>query len=245
MYMEARFVLTVVDRLLQFVPFSPNHKCLLNTLLAFQAESMVSRVALVGASNLVSFERQPWETCTCQEPCKIRSHSPQVPTDIVYKSFAMGGARFEHPNYEKDARKLFEDALMFSPHMVVMFHDVVMNSLTLPPHAPPNSQTLTPPQVMEHLKKLQRNCPGRFVVVLVRRKKEDAHKLPPGTNRRKGDKPRLFENNLDKQMNDLIKTQFEFFDLNLSNASFKMNDPAHQTADSMKMSVGKIVKFYG
>ena len=206
---------------------------------------MVSRVALVGASNLVSFERQPWESCNCEGPCNIRAHCPQVPHHIVYKNFAEGGARFNHPNNEKNLEKLFTDALKFRPHTLVIYFDAIMNSLTLPPHAPPNCLPLTPRVVIRKLLRMQRNCPGRFVVVLCRRKKEDAFKLPHNTNRKKGDPERLFSSNLDKEINDMIKQNFEYFDLNLSNSSFVPFDPAHQTADSLKMSIGKIVKFYG
>ena len=152
---------------------------------ALQVKSMVSRVALVGASNLVSFERQPWVACNCEEPCKNRAHRPQVPHDVVYKIFAKGGARFNHYDKKKDLEILFKDALTFRPHTLVIYYDALMNSFTLPPHAPPNSSTLTPHRVIEKLLKMQRNCPGRFVVVLCRRK-QDACKLPFDTNRKKG-----------------------------------------------------------
>ena len=58
------------------------------------------------------------------------------------------------------------------------------------------------------------------------------------------DPERLFSSNLDKEIKDLIKQHFEYFDLHLSNSSFMPFDPAHQTADSLKMCIGKIVKFY-
>ena len=206
---------------------------------------MVSRVALVGASNLVSFERQPWVTCTCLEPCRNRRHCPQVPPQIVYKNFAASGARFQHPDPAKNLFNIFNDALSFRPHTVVVYHDCIMNSLTLPPHAPSNASVLTPNEIINHLQVLQELCRPSQFVVLVRRKKEDSIKLPPDTNRKVGDIARTFESDLDLRMNALLRQNFEYFDLNLSNSSFKINDPAHQTVDSLKMSIGKIVRFYG
>ena len=132
---------------------------------------MVSRVALVGASNLVSFERQPWEACNCEEPRKNKAHCPQVPHHIVYKTFGEGGARFNHHQEKKDLEKLFTDALTFRPHTHVIYYEASMNSFTLSPHAHPNCSTITPRQKIPRLLRLQRNCLGRFVVVLCRRKK--------------------------------------------------------------------------
>ena len=98
---------------------------------------MVSRVALVGASNLVSFERQWWETYTCLEPCRNRRNCPQFPYQIVYKNFAASGARFQHPDPAKNLLNIFYDPLSFRPHTEGVYHDCIMNSSTLPPHATP------------------------------------------------------------------------------------------------------------
>ena len=159
----------------------------------------------------------------CQEPCKNKAHCPQIPHDVVYKTYAAGGARFNHPDKTKDLEKLFKDALSFRPHTLVIYFDAIMNSLTLPPHAPPNASTLTPEEVLQKLLLLQRECRGRFIVVLCRRKLEDAIKLQRETNRKKGDPERLFRSNLDNDMNVLIKQHFQYFDLKLSNSSFKTN----------------------
>ena len=164
---------------------------------------MVSRVALVGASNLVSFERQWWETYTCLEPCRNRRHYPQFPYQIVYKKFAASGARFQHPDPAKNLLNIFYDVLSFRPHTEVVYHDCIMSSLTLPPHATPNASVITPNEVINEIQVLQElSRPSQFVV-LVRRKKEDSAKLTPNTNRKVGDMARSFESDLDFRINAL------------------------------------------
>lgn len=206
---------------------------------------MVTRIALVGASNLVSFERQPWVPCTCNPlPCKFPSHCPQVPDDVVYKTFAESGARFQHRLLAKDCKTLFHQAEYFFPKTIIIYHDVIMNSLTLPDHAPPHAKVMTPAEVLGELKLLEIQCKADFVVVLVRRKREDRVKINDGSGRNKGDQPNQFESDLDVEMNKLLKANFAFYDLGLSNASFLPNDSAHQTEVSLKMSISKLVKFY-
>ena len=79
-----------------------------------------------------------------------------------------------------------------------------MNSLPLPPHATPNASVITPNEVINEIQVLQElRRPSQFVVVLVRRKKEDSVKLPPNTNRKVGDIARSFESDLDFRMNAL------------------------------------------
>ena len=79
-----------------------------------------------------------------------------------------------------------------------------MNSLPLPPHATPKASVITPNEVINEIQVLQELCrPSQFVVVLVRRKKEDSVKLPPNTNRKVGDIARSFESDLDFRMNAL------------------------------------------
>ena len=207
---------------------------------------MATRVAIVGASNLVSFERQPSIACTCNGKCNNKKHGPQVPGNVQFKLFAKGGAKFNHPNREKNADKLFNDALSFNPSTVIIFHDIIMNSLTLPPNLENKSlPVMSPDQVKSALKDLEKKCPCRFVVILVRRRKEDERKLPLGTSRNSGDQPRQFSCDLDVRMNRVLKDNFKYFDLHLSNSSFKINDSAHQTSDSLKQTVGKIVRYFG
>lgn len=206
---------------------------------------MVTRIALVGASNLVSFERQPWIPCVCSQPCRNIYHSPQVPDHIVYKTFGNGGAKFNHPDHTKNAVHLFQEAMAFRPKTIVIYHDIIMNSLTLPDWAPPNAIAMSPEEVLIELKMLQNMCDCEFIVTLVRRRVEDNVKLPCNTSRNKGDKPLQFLDNLDTQMNQLLKENFRYINIGLSNASFKPDDPAHQTPDSLKMGITKIVRFYG
>ena len=204
---------------------------------------MVTRIALIGASNLVSFESQQWVACTCEATCKVKEHSPQVPADIVYKIYAAGGAKFRHPKPDKNAAIMFHTAIEeFKPNVVVFYHDIIMNSLCLSPFAPPNATVLTPQQVYEDLRVLERDCPCHFAVILCRRRKEDAIKITPSN---KADGDQQFESTIDLEMNRFLKDHFNYLNLKLTNSSFNVNDAAHQTVDSLKMSIQKIVKFYG
>ena len=121
---------------------------------------MVSRIALVGASHLVSFERQPWESCLCLEPCRDHSHCPQVQNHAVYKTFATSGATFDNPFKEKNFQLVLQDARKFRLHVLVLFHDAIMNSLTLPNHAPANAKSLTPTEVINRIRILEDTCPA-------------------------------------------------------------------------------------
>ena len=132
---------------------------------------MVTRIALIGASNLVSFESEQWVACTCEATFKVKEHSPQVPNDIVYKVFAAGGAKFRHHKHQTNAANMFTKAVEeFKPHVVVLYHDITMKSLTLSSFAPPNATVLTPQRVYEDLRVLERDCPGHFGVILCRRR---------------------------------------------------------------------------
>ena len=93
---------------------------------------------------------------------------------VFYKQFAASGARFQHPKPAKNLKTISNNALSFRPHTLV-YHDCIMNSLTLLP--PPNTSILTPNRVSNELQNLRELYPTQFVV-LVRRKKEGTVNLP-------------------------------------------------------------------
>ena len=77
---------------------------------------MATRIPIVGASNLVSFEKQPLINCTCNGKCNNKNYGPQMQGNVQFKLFAKEGAKLNHPNREKNADKLFNDALSFNPN---------------------------------------------------------------------------------------------------------------------------------
>ena len=97
----------------------------------------------------------------------------------------------------------------------------------MPPHIEnKSSPVMSPAPVENSLKDLEKKCPCRFVVILVRRRKEDEKKFLLGTSRNSGDRPRQINCDLDVQMNRVLKDNFKYFDLHLSNSSFKNKDSA-------------------
>ena len=108
---------------------------------------------------------------------------------------------------------------------------------------PPDASILTSNQVLNELQNLQEFRPTQLVV-LVRQKKEDGQ-ASPDTNRKVGDTSRSFESVLHFCMKDLLRQHLECSDFKLSDCYFKSKDPAHQTIDFLKMSISKIVRFYG
>ena len=70
-------------------------------------------VVIVGASNLVSIQRQPLVACDCStSECTARDqHITGIPPHVSFKIIAQPGAKFEHKNPEKDAYNMFRTTL--------------------------------------------------------------------------------------------------------------------------------------
>ena len=61
------------------------------------------------------------------------SHWTGTPPHIDFKIFAKQGAKFNHINWEKEAKNLFQQALNSNSSTIVLNMDVIMNSLTVAP----------------------------------------------------------------------------------------------------------------
>ena len=84
----------------------------------------------------------------------------------------------------------------------------------MPPHLENESlPVMSRDQVKISLKDLEKKYPCRFVVILVRKRKEDKKKLPLGTSRKPGDRPRQFICDLDVQNNRVLEDNFKYLHL--------------------------------
>ena len=165
---------------------------------------MVYNVALVGASNLVHFKRQCWQRYTCLNICQVLEHASTFPKDIHYKIFARGSAKLGHPKPEKKWATLIKEAVEWGPNVIVNYHDIISNSLTLPPFLKETSKnTPLKAEVFNNFNSLQREFKQNFVFVLTRRRTEDNFKLAANTSRPKEDQPLEFQSNLDIRMNKI------------------------------------------
>ena len=206
-----------------------------------------SSLVIVGASNLV-YNKKPLVACNCEtsECHRKDEHLTNIPPDASFTIIARPGAKFGHKNQDKCAENLFKKALALSPRTIVFYMDILMNSVTSPPWQP-NSPVLTPEKVLRKLFTLERKANAKdcnFVLVLCRRKRSDRQKLPPSTSRHPGEQPREIYD-IDNEMNSLLKQNFfSYVDLKLSNASFKVNDEAHQTQVSKNLSLGRIIRYF-
>ena len=91
-------------------------------------------IVIVGASNLVTFKRQPLVACNCPTVCVAKeNHVTGISPDVTFEVIAKPGAKFGHNNPEKDAFNLIEEAMSKSPETIVIYMDLIMNTLTVPP----------------------------------------------------------------------------------------------------------------
>ena len=142
-----------------------------------------SKIVVVSASNIVSFQKLPlvacnWVTSTCSQP---GNHIIGIFANIDFKIFAQPGAKFIHNNFEKEANNLFKQALNCNPTKIVFYMDILMNRLTVPPWINPTvHKPLFPAKVIHCLKLSEgkanaKDC--RFVVLVCRSRKSDERKL--------------------------------------------------------------------
>ena len=118
-------------------------------------------IVIVGASNLVSVQKLPLVACNCETPncTQPLNHITGIPPNINFTIIAQPGAKFYHSNSHKEAKNLFAQALELNPSTIVLYTDLIMNSLTLAPWLNPLQHIpLSPESVIHILKGLERKA---------------------------------------------------------------------------------------
>ena len=124
------------------------------------------KIVIVGASNLVSLQKLPLVACNCEtlNCSQPLDHLTGIPPLIDSKIIAQPGAKFNHSNFEKEDRNLFAQALELNLSTIVLYMDLLMNSLTVAPWLNPlQHKPQSPESVIHILKGLERKANAKDI----------------------------------------------------------------------------------